>query len=93
MKSNIGIHEELQRLTNYLQLSLQPSCTSEDCENNLIPFSIKGSYRSYGKAKSGATRYQCAACRKTFSIPKPSQWQHDTHYNQDIFLFADNIVV
>jgi len=90
MKSNIGIHEELQRLTNYLQRPLQPSCTKDDCENNLIPVETKGAYRSYGKAKSGARRYQCVACRKTFSIPKPSQWQHDTHHNQDIFRLLVN---
>ena len=90
MKSNIGIHEELQRLTNYLQPPLQPSCTTDGCENNFIPVGTKGAYRSYGTAKSGAARYQCSVCCKTFSIPKPSQWQRDTHHNQDIFRLLVN---
>lgn len=57
MKSNIGIHEELQRLTNYLQPPLQPSCTTDGCENNFIPVGTKGAYRSYGTAKSGAAKH------------------------------------
>lgn len=58
--------------------------------NNFISFNTKGAYQSYGTANCGAARYQCAACRKTFGIPNPSQWQHDTHHNQDIFRLLVN---
>ncbi|MDO9206510.1 hypothetical protein [Methylotenera sp.] len=90
MKSNIGIHEETQRLIAYLEPTPQRTCSTDDCVNQHIPIRTKGAYRSYGTAKSGAARYQCTACRKTFSTPKPSRWQRDTHHNQDIFRLLVN---
>jgi transposase-like protein len=40
----------------------------------------------------GAPRYQCVKCHKTFSIQKPTQYQHDTHNNQMIFKMLVNKV-
>lgn len=58
--------------------------------NNFIPISTKGAYQSYDIENCGAARWQCVACRKTFGVPNPSQWQHDTHHSQDIFRLLVN---
>jgi transposase-like protein len=95
MKSNQGIAEELDRLSAYLALSQANTslcCPNEACSNHSVPLNTKKAYRSFGTAASGAKRYQCTVCKKTFSIAKPTKGQHDTHHNIEIFKLLVNKV-
>lgn len=95
LKSNQGIADEFNRLSAYLNLknSLQvPTCPNADCANHSVPVGTKKAYRSFGKASSGAKRYQCSLCKKTFSISKPTKGQHETHHNIEIFNLLVNKV-
>jgi len=72
LKSNLGIHEELERLSDYLTPPVEPSCRNKDCENHTIAITIgKSHYASFGTTKSGSKRYKCKACSKTFAV---GQW-------------------
>lgn len=73
IKSNKGIVEEIERISAYLNKT-ELTCPNEACENHHVPHGTKKAYRSFGVAKSGAVRHQCTKCKKTFSIPKPTQY-------------------
>lgn len=93
LKSNEGISEELKRLSAYLSLNDNPHyCKTPNCQNNTIPVGTKKAYRSFGKAHSGAKRYQCCHCKKTLTISKPTKGQHKTTNNLDIFKLLVNKV-
>lgn len=93
MKSNKGIYEERERLLAYLTSSSeQVSCSDPGCVNHTVAIPNKKAYRSYGKAASGARRYLCKGCGKTVSVARPTQWQHETHKNIDIFKLLTNKV-
>jgi transposase-like protein len=93
LKSNQGIVEELERLTEYLAVTKAiPACPDSSCANHNIPVGTKKAYRSFGTTKAGAKRFQCSICSKTFSIAKSTQYQHDTHHNIDIFKMLMNKV-
>jgi len=95
LKSNTGITEELDRISAYLKLSQSKSqltCPDSNCSNHTVPVGTKKAYRSFGTAASGAKRYQCSICHKTFSIAKPTKGQHDTHHNIEIFKLLVNKV-
>lgn len=69
LKSNLGISEEIYRLSGYLKPSEAPSCPYEACANHLVPATgSKGAYYAYGKTDQGSRRYKCRACGKTFSV-------------------------
>jgi len=92
LKSNHGIISEINRISKYLKLDKNISCSNKSCENQSVPLGAKKAYRSFGKTKAGASRYQCKKCFKTFSIPLPTQYQHDTHHNIMIFKMLVNKV-
>lgn len=93
LKSNQGIVEEIERLSEYLNSNnTVSSCPDSNCVNHTNPVGTKKAYRSFGTTKAGAKRFQCAICSKTFSIAKPTQYQHDTHHNIDIFKMLMNKV-
>lgn len=96
LKSNLGIQEEIDRISSYLSIkSSEPvaCCPNPDCENHTVPVGTKKAYRSFGLSSSGAKRVQCSLCRKTFSLnDKPTKGQHDTHHNIDIFKLLVNKV-
>jgi len=93
MKSNIGIKEEIYRISSYLNIATKEICCPVDgCSNQTIPLGTKKAYRSFGTSSSGSKRYQCCACNKTFSVAKPTQWQHDTYQNIEIFKLIVNKV-
>jgi len=85
LKSNHGIVSEINRISSYLEPKKIVFCPSNGCENNTVPLGTKKAYRLFGKRRAGAPRYQCKKCFKTFSIPLPTQYQHDTHQNKIIF--------
>jgi len=93
LKSNQGISEEIDRISSYLAITHKTVCCSNtDCSNATIPVGTKKAYKSFGTTAQGAKRYQCLACKKTLSIPKPTQYQHDTDKNIQIFKMLVNKV-
>ena len=91
MKSNIGIHEELERISAYLKHEEKAVCCSDsDCPNHTIPVGTKKAYASFGTTRNGAKRYRCNLCKKTVSVAKPTQGQHETHKNIEIFKLLVN---
>jgi len=92
LKSNAGIHEEIERLMAHMQPVEVLTCPDVLCKNHLVPVGTKKAYRAYGKTAQGAKRYRCNECGKTFSQARPMQGQRDTHHNIDIFKMLVNKV-
>lgn len=93
MKSNLGIHEELERLDAHSMASLwEASCPAESCDQHGLGVSAgKPFYASFGATKAGSPRWRCNACRKTFSAPKSSTLrQRESHKNKLIFQLLVN---
>lgn len=90
MKGNIGIAEELKRISAYLTTSKAICCSDSNCPNHTIPVGTKKAYASFGTTRNGAKRYRCNLCKKTVSIAVPTQGQHETHKNIDIFKLLVN---
>lgn len=56
MTSNLGIHEERERMLAYLQKAIE-SCPNEACANHGVPLSAGTShYYANGKTKAGTPR-------------------------------------
>jgi hypothetical protein len=93
LKSNQGIHEELYRLSNYLDGPPEPTCPDNACPNHSIGVSANLAYQSYGTTSAGAKRYRCCACRKTFSVNRtPTTRQRLVDRNANIFNLLVNKV-
>ena len=93
IKSNLGISEELERLSAYLKPKAEPSCPELTCANFNVPISAGTShYYKIGKTPVGSVRYKCKACAKTFSVGKPTRQQRLSHKNKDIFMMLMNKV-
>lgn len=73
MKSNLGIAEELQRISAPLQKPhVQLTCPKEDCANNAHSvFRSPRRYMPFGKTKAGNPRFRCRICGKTFTVKHP----------------------
>lgn len=93
MKSNIGIYEEVERISSYLKIATEgPCCSNPECSNKTIPVGTKKAYASFGTTSSGGKRYRCNACKKTLTVSKPTYRQLDTHHNIEIFKLLVNKV-
>ncbi len=92
LKSNVGIHEEIERLMAHMRPVEELVCPDVACKNHLVPVGTKKAYRAFGKTAQGAKRYHCNECGKTFSQPRPMQGQRETHHNIDIFKMLVNKV-
>lgn len=91
VKSNYGISEELKRITAYLNTDKKAVCCSDStCPNHTVPVGTKKAYASFGTTRNGAKRYRCNLCKKTVSVAVPTQGQHDTHKNIEIFKMLVN---
>lgn len=88
IKSNLGIQQEIERLTSYLHPKVY--CPDENCKNHTVPFGTQGAYRKFGFNRSGTPRYKCNECNKTFSFMRTDAYQRDTHFNRDIFSLLVN---
>lgn len=82
LKSNKGIYEELERLSEYL---VEPGtkCPKADCPSNIGDEAI--SIKKKGKTPKGNQRYICNVCKYSFT-GKPIIRKH-TNSEIDIFLF------
>ena len=93
LKSNHGIVEELERISNYLKVYNQKiTCPDINCSNHNVGVETKKAYRKFGITKAKAKRFQCCVCDKTFSIAQPTQNQRETSKNIDIFKMLVNKV-
>lgn len=93
VKSNLGISEELERITGYLADKQEPTCPDDNCPNHTVGISEKEGYQSFGTTSSGAKRYRCRACKKTFSVNRtPTSRQRLAARNADIFKLLVNKV-
>ena len=101
LKSNKGVHEELERMLAFLEgASAQPCCPVEGCSNHRIPVSGgKAFYSSFGVTSTGSQRYLCKGtveghpCKKTFSVTNRStNRQRLTHKNKSVFKLIVNKV-
>jgi transposase-like protein len=86
LKSNLGIYEEIQRITAYLlDEKLEPCCPETGCPNHGTGISIHGAYYSFGKTRSGSQRYRCRRCSKTFSVGPSTLRQKRPEINELTF--------
>jgi transposase-like protein len=68
VKSNIGIIEEVNRISSYLYPS-ESCCPVELCQNhNLSVTRYPEHYQKFGTTKHGSPRYRCKKCGKVFSV-------------------------
>lgn len=101
LKSNKGVHEELERMLAFLMdAPPQPCCPIPDCSNHHVPVSNgKAFYSAFGVTSTGSQRYLCKGlvdglpCKKTFSVSsKSTSRQRLTHKNKSIFKLIVNKV-
>jgi len=90
VKSNLGIHEELQRISAYLKADPEPSCPVETCINHSVGISTPKAYQSFGQTKSGSSRYRCKVCGKLFSVGRSTTGHKKPHKNKLIFKLMMN---
>jgi transposase-like protein len=82
MKSNLAIYEEWERQATHRQTPGGMVCPNDACTNHEpsgLP--VEDRFRRYGKTHSGSDRWQCRACKKTFSIGKATRYQQKPHKN------------
>ena len=86
LKSNLGVAEEVARLSAYLWEKREASCPNPACLNHGVPISAaKPHYSAYGRSDIGSQRYKCLGCKKTFSVGTSTRRQRLAHKNKDIF--------
>lgn len=86
LKSNLGIAEEIARLSGYLWDKREPSCPNPACLNHGVGVTAgKHHYSLFGRSEIGSQRYKCQGCAKTFSVGKSTRRQRVPHKNKDIF--------
>lgn len=91
IKSNLGVHEEYERLKSYL-CDKDYSCPNAECENHSVTItSSPKSYSKFGKT-NGAQRFQCKSCRKTFSTSTKRRRQNRSEINKTLFKLLVNKV-
>lgn len=94
IKSNLGVCEEVRRMSGYLQV-VEPSCQNPDCPNHGVGISkSKGRYRRHSTTAAGSPRFLCLGCKKTFSvnISKPAKNHRLPHKNSEVFSMLVNAV-
>ncbi len=94
IKSNLGIFEEYQRISKYLEnIPRELCCPNVVCENHLVGVSnMKGHYHQWGKTKAGTRRFRCVRCGRVFTHKKPAE-HHDLAFkNPEIFRLLVNKV-
>ena len=96
MKSNKGIYDECSRMLSYLEKEpLQEKvCPNINCHHSISFIDVKIGHQHYhkdGKQKSGAQRYICRECNRTFTInDNPAAGQNKPFQNALIFRLIVN---
>jgi hypothetical protein len=83
LKSNKAIFEELERQGDQIWTETTFKCPNDDCTN---PNPTNATLKKHGTSKSGSQRFQCLACKQTFSIGKSTLRQRQPHKNAQVFL-------
>lgn len=69
LKSNLGVAEEITRLTNYLQPPSEPVCPTEGCAQQVRGVhSHPDGYQRFGHTSAGSLRYRCKTCFRLFAV-------------------------
>lgn len=89
LKSNRGMAEERDRMT---PKGAEACCPHEECDQHGLGVSVgRPFYSSFGRTTTGAPRYKCMACKRTFSVAaKSTSRQRETHKNREIFALLVN---
>ena len=83
LKNNAAIYEERQRLAQgVLDPVADPACGDPVC--------VAGLFKDGPNFPHGAPRFQCTACKKTFSIGKSTARQRKPHKNREVFALLVN---
>lgn len=91
IKSNLGISEELERITDYLLVRPKPSCPNLSCVNHDNNINTPKAYKKNGISKGGSQRYCCLRCGTTFSVATSSvRRQQKPEINENIFKLLIN---
>ena len=91
LKSNLGIKEELDRISAYLLPDPDPSCPSPDCPNHGVSvLEHPEVYKLHGWTgeDTDIPRWRCPLCRRTFQKKKGSRKQLKSHENRLLFQLA-----
>lgn len=89
IKSNQGISEELERFKSHFEQDIN-SCPSADCSNHHVAVTTPKAYQSFGKTKSGSSRYRCKVCKKTFAVGKATRYQKQPEITEQVFKLLVN---
>lgn len=94
LRSNQGVHEELERLAGYLLPPGALSCPTPTCAAKATSTAEPSElYVQFGKTAAGTPRYRCRSCRKTFSgAGRPAKRQRMPHKNREVFALLINKV-
>lgn len=91
LKSNLGVHEELQRITAFLRQINPVACQRDGCANQGKPVRAHPDlYRLHGRTRHGSPRFRCKACDSTVSSPKATARQRASHKNARILTLLMN---
>ncbi len=86
LKSNKALAEEYARLSRLNRRTKRESCPSVACINHGATVGLMPSrYRKFGKTAKGDPRYQCKACKKTFSIGRSTRRHKRSDLNGKVF--------
>ena len=91
LKSNLGVAEELKRLSSRLEPLPASSCPNHKCTNHGVSIlEHPEAYQGFGKTASGSRRLRCKQCRRTFAVGGPTTRQRAPHKNRIIFKLLVN---
>lgn len=82
LKSNQAIHEELQRQGGLIWREPSLRCPNGDCASHN---GAGAHFRKFGTTRAGSPRFQCGACKTTFSMGKATIRQKQPHKNALVF--------
>lgn len=68
-KSNLGIAEELERIT-VAYAPRQRSCPTPGCPNEAHAAPDAARYQRFGSSSRGSGRFRCKQCKRTFTVAK-----------------------
>lgn len=90
LKSNAAVHEEFSRITSVLDVEHPLRCPSATCVNHIYRGASARQFRRNGSNRHGTPRWECRACRKTFSLSAPLARQRKSHVNRNVFMMLMN---
>jgi transposase-like protein len=90
LKSNQGVHEELDRLNSYLRENVLPeedrTCPYSDCSNHgVVSIAAGPDFYMCNGTRDGRQRYLCRACGRTFTLDRKRRKLAHSHLTGRIF--------